>query len=145
MNPKQEFHFHKNIAEKTIEKANKIANSFHQKTSEEAKEMNVLKLICNYEIAEKFNLCQCPPENKTKELEQEIEQELEQENTNHDLEKRNILLENENKLLRNQQLKYRNTIMFHKEQYNTLQSEINKLIDENVSLTDSIKKLKQFQ
>ena len=131
MNQKQDLHFHKNLAEKTIEKANKIANSFHQKTSDENKEMNVLKIMCICENAEKFNLCQCSSENKTKT------------NTNHDLEKRNILLENENKLLRNQQLKYRNAVMFHKEQYDTLQSEINKLIDENVSLTDSIKNIKK--
>ena len=37
MNQKQDFHFHKDLAEKTIEKANKIANSFHQKTSDENK------------------------------------------------------------------------------------------------------------
>ena len=54
-------------------------------------------------------------------------------------------LERDNFLLRKQQIKYRNIVNGHKLDKDRLQMEINKLIDENVKLVDSIKELRHFR
>tara|TARA_Y100000389_G_C17077384_1_gene324961 strand:- start:134 stop:379 length:246 start_codon:yes stop_codon:yes gene_type:complete len=54
-------------------------------------------------------------------------------------------LERDNFLLRKQQIKYRNLVNGHKLDKDRLQMEINKLIDENVKLVDSIKELRHFR
>tara|TARA_B110000914_G_C15176308_1_gene315246 strand:+ start:50 stop:295 length:246 start_codon:yes stop_codon:yes gene_type:complete len=54
-------------------------------------------------------------------------------------------LERDNFLLRKQQIKYRNLVNDHKLDKDSLQMEINKLIDENVKLVDSIKELRHFR
>ena len=54
-------------------------------------------------------------------------------------------LERDNFLLRKQQIKYRNIVNDHKLDKDSLQMEINNLIDENVKLVDSIKELRHFR
>ena len=54
-------------------------------------------------------------------------------------------LERDNFLLRKQQIKYRNLVNDHKLDKDSLQMEINNLIDENVKLVDSIKELRHFR
>ena len=51
-------------------------------------------------------------------------------------------LERENELLRKQQVKYRNIVNNHIHDKVILQGEIDKLINENIKLTDDIKELR---
>ena len=84
--------------------------------------------LCNEKLQETNNLCN----EKLKE-------------TNEKLHNRIKLLEKENKLLINQQAKYRNIVMNHKLKIDSLQHELNLFMNDNVSLTDTIKCVKYKQ